>query len=142
MIKLALATLSGRKEIKVATCTTGIALVRSSSLVETVISVSLATGACQKIEMAVNLVTVTWAGPMITIATSLLGSVGKINLANFGMSVVLNCMQYVCSCRPNLTGRNCSTPQQGYFAPSMDHFLYEAEAARTSPVSLANDSNR
>ena len=32
-----------------------------------------------------------------------------------------------------MTGRNCGTPEQGYFAPVLDHLIYEAELAKISP---------
>lgn len=31
-----------------------------------------------------------------------------------------------CRCRPNMTGRTCSTPKQNHFIPSL-HNVYEAE---------------
>ncbi|XP_029687706.1 laminin subunit beta-4 isoform X3 [Takifugu rubripes] len=34
-----------------------------------------------------------------------------------------------CRCLPNMVGRRCSDPAQGYFLPSLDYFLYEAELA-------------
>ena len=33
-----------------------------------------------------------------------------------------------------MTGRNCSVPEQGYFAANLDHFMHEAELAKNSPV--------
>lgn len=38
------------------------------------------------------------------------------------------------SCRPHVAGRNCSTPEQGYFAGLPDFITYEAEIANRSPV--------
>uniref|UniRef100_A0A7N6BTS6 Laminin, beta 4 n=1 Tax=Anabas testudineus TaxID=64144 RepID=A0A7N6BTS6_ANATE len=32
-----------------------------------------------------------------------------------------------CECLPNMIGRHCSDPAPGYFLPSLDYFLYEAE---------------
>ncbi|XP_037624636.1 laminin subunit beta-4 [Sebastes umbrosus] len=34
-----------------------------------------------------------------------------------------------CHCLPNMVGRRCSDPAPGYFLPSLDYFLYEAELA-------------
>ncbi|XP_065813008.1 laminin subunit beta-4 [Labrus bergylta] len=34
-----------------------------------------------------------------------------------------------CYCLPNMVGRRCSEPAQGYFLPLLDYFLYEAELA-------------
>lgn len=34
-----------------------------------------------------------------------------------------------CRCLPNMVGRRCSDPAPGYFLPSLDYFLYEAELA-------------
>lgn len=34
-----------------------------------------------------------------------------------------------CHCLPNMVGRRCSEPAHGYFLPSLDYFLYEAELA-------------
>ncbi|XP_061578256.1 laminin subunit beta-4 [Cololabis saira] len=34
-----------------------------------------------------------------------------------------------CHCLPNMVGRRCSEPASGYFLPSLDYFLYEAERA-------------
>ncbi|XP_026221368.1 laminin subunit beta-4 isoform X2 [Anabas testudineus] len=34
-----------------------------------------------------------------------------------------------CECLPNMIGRHCSDPAPGYFLPSLDYFLYEAELA-------------
>ncbi|XP_058502469.1 laminin subunit beta-4 isoform X2 [Solea solea] len=34
-----------------------------------------------------------------------------------------------CHCLPNMIGRRCSDPAPGYFLPSLDYFLYEAEFA-------------
>uniref|UniRef100_A0A8D3EF14 Laminin, beta 4 n=1 Tax=Scophthalmus maximus TaxID=52904 RepID=A0A8D3EF14_SCOMX len=36
-----------------------------------------------------------------------------------------------CHCLPNMIGQRCSDPAPGYFLPSLDYFLYEAELART-----------
>uniref|UniRef100_A0A8D3DT25 Laminin, beta 4 n=1 Tax=Scophthalmus maximus TaxID=52904 RepID=A0A8D3DT25_SCOMX len=34
-----------------------------------------------------------------------------------------------CHCLPNMIGQRCSDPAPGYFLPSLDYFLYEAELA-------------
>lgn len=34
-----------------------------------------------------------------------------------------------CHCLPNMVGRRCSEPANGYFLPQLDYFLYEAELA-------------
>ncbi|KAM9854866.1 laminin subunit beta-4 [Aulostomus maculatus] len=34
-----------------------------------------------------------------------------------------------CHCLPNMVGRRCDAPAPGYFLPSLDYFLYEAELA-------------
>ncbi len=34
-----------------------------------------------------------------------------------------------CHCLPNMVGRRCSDPAPGYFLPSLDYLLYEAELA-------------
>uniref|UniRef100_A0A3Q2TNH0 Laminin subunit beta-4-like n=1 Tax=Fundulus heteroclitus TaxID=8078 RepID=A0A3Q2TNH0_FUNHE len=34
-----------------------------------------------------------------------------------------------CPCLPNMAGRRCSDPSPGYFLPSLNYFLYEAELA-------------
>lgn len=34
-----------------------------------------------------------------------------------------------CKCRPNMVGRTCEKPESGFFCPTMDHLLYEAEEA-------------
>ncbi|KAM4733907.1 laminin subunit beta-4 isoform 2-T2 [Anableps anableps] len=34
-----------------------------------------------------------------------------------------------CNCLPNMVGRRCSDPAPGYFLPSLNYFLYEAEFA-------------
>lgn len=38
------------------------------------------------------------------------------------------------SCRPHVKERNCSQPEQGYFAGHLDFKIYEAESARTPVV--------
>lgn len=43
-------------------------------------------------------------------------------------------MKHTFRCRPHVMGRNCSSPEQGYFAGLPDHFTYEAEIAERSPV--------
>lgn len=46
-------------------------------------------------------------------------------------SCLLRCSQEdgQCECLPNMIGRHCSDPAPGYFLPSLDYFLYEAELA-------------
>lgn len=34
-----------------------------------------------------------------------------------------------CPCLPNMVGRRCSEPANGYFLPQLDFYLYEAELA-------------
>ncbi|KAI5734580.1 hypothetical protein M8J77_008341 [Diaphorina citri] len=34
-----------------------------------------------------------------------------------------------CKCKPHASGRTCSTPEQSYYSPPYDNFLYEAENA-------------
>ncbi|XP_035013706.2 laminin subunit beta-4 isoform X1 [Hippoglossus stenolepis] len=38
-----------------------------------------------------------------------------------------------CSCLQNMIGRRCSDPAPGFFLPSLDYFLYEAELAAPLP---------
>ncbi|XP_069572970.1 laminin subunit beta-4 isoform X2 [Brachyistius frenatus] len=38
-----------------------------------------------------------------------------------------------CRCLPNMIGRRCSDPAHGYFLPSLNYFLYEAELAALLP---------
>ena len=32
-----------------------------------------------------------------------------------------------CSCRPNIEGQHCDRPKSGYFVPSFDFLIFEAE---------------
>ncbi|XP_071318517.1 laminin subunit beta-4 isoform X2 [Trachinotus anak] len=41
-----------------------------------------------------------------------------------------------CHCLPNMIGRRCSDPARGYFLPSLDYILYEAEHA--APLHTGN----
>ena len=34
-----------------------------------------------------------------------------------------------CKCRPNMAGRTCDKPESGYFCPTLDQYMYEAEYA-------------
>ncbi|KAF5272841.1 hypothetical protein FQR65_LT00437 [Abscondita terminalis] len=51
-----------------------------------------------------------------------------------GGSLDNNCDVVVghCKCRAHMTGRRCDTPQQQYFIPDVEFFIYEAELARPS----------
>uniref|UniRef100_A0A3Q1H1I1 Laminin subunit beta-4-like n=1 Tax=Acanthochromis polyacanthus TaxID=80966 RepID=A0A3Q1H1I1_9TELE len=43
-----------------------------------------------------------------------------------------------CLCFPNMIGRRCSDPAPGYFLPSLNYFLYEAELTAPLPGSLSS----
>ncbi len=37
-----------------------------------------------------------------------------------------------CKCKPNMGGRRCDMPLNGYYCPTLDHLKYEAEFALRS----------
>jgi laminin beta 1 len=49
-----------------------------------------------------------------------------------GGSFDMNCDVHTgqCKCKPNMDGRTCDKPVNGYFCPTLDHFVYEAENAK------------
>ena len=56
---------------------------------------------------------------------------------DMGGSVSNNCDKLTgqCHCRPNVVGKRCNEPAPGYFAPDLDHILFEAEEADIIGVS-------
>ena len=35
-----------------------------------------------------------------------------------------------CNCKPNMVGRICDKPKDGFYCPTLDHLIYEAENAK------------